>query len=213
MIKQQIRDMYFAVARVATLPAHHRHRMFPHPPTHPEGYYLHLGSGRSYIPGMRNIDGNLLAKKEHWLDLRNGLPFPNDSAFFVYCCHTLEHFYPDDALRLLRDMRRVISPRGTVRIAVPCLEYALRIAAGEVPFDFPRPFADSSAQAINYLFCEGQHKYGYSFALLRQFAEQSGFTHVYNYSAEHGTAPRQYGAVTVGDEQTGSLVVELRKEA
>jgi prepilin-type processing-associated H-X9-DG protein len=209
MIKQQIKDVYFSFVRIVTLPNHYLHRLWPEKPLDPEGYYLHLGSGPKHISGMINIDGNIRQKKELWLDLRNGLPFSDQSAFFVYSCHVLEHFFPDDAQRILREIRRVLKPDGIARIAVPSMEHALDIAAGKACVEFPRPFDDPHAQAINYLFCDGQHKYGYSFGLLKDFALESGFSRVHNYSERDGVAPKQYGKVVVGGEPIGSLVVEL----
>jgi hypothetical protein len=76
---------------------------------------------------------------------------------------------------------------------------------------FPRPFDDHYAQALNYLFCDGQHKYGYSFSLLKTFAEEAGFGHIHNYSAETGVTAKQYGQILVGEEMDGSLVVELAR--
>jgi predicted SAM-dependent methyltransferase len=211
MIKQQLKDIYFGFIRFATWPNHLRNVVWHPKPEQAEGHYLHLGCGTTYIPDMTNIDGNLSQKKDLWLDLRNGLPFPTKSTYFVYCSHTLEHLYPDQAIHLLKEIRRILADEGIARIAVPSLEHALQIAAGSAEFTWPRAFDDKYAQAINYLFCDGQHKYGYSFGLLDQFARSAGFNHVYNYSADSGVAEKQYGKVTVGNEMEGSLVVELQR--
>lgn len=211
MIKQQFKDLYFSMAYLATLPIYYRYRLQPFQLEYPEGFYLHLGSGPKHIVGMINIDGNVRQKKELWLDLRHGLPFPDQSVYFIYSCHVLEHFFPDAALQLLREMHRTLKSYGIVRLAVPSMEWALQIAAGQATSVFPRSFEDSYAQAINYLFCDGQHKYGYSAALLTKFAYQAGFRSVTNYSAQHGVVPRTYGRVTVGDEPAGSLILELRR--
>lgn len=211
MIKQQVKNIYYDVVRWITLPNYYVTRLRMRRPEQPEGFYLHLGCGASYIPGMINIDINLFRKKELWLDLRNDLPFPAHSACFVYCSHVLEHFYPDEALRLLGEIRRVLKEDGIARIAVPCLEHALAIANGSVLSQFPRPFEDAYAQAINYLFCDGQHKYGYSYTLLKKFAQEAGFRSVYEYSAEHAVTTRQYRNIIVGNEPAGSLVVELKR--
>ena len=209
MIRQAVKDIYMQSVRFASLPggvlARFQYRRSPAP----EGHYLHLGCGEHYIKGMINIDGNITRRKDLWWDLRNRLPFGSGTAAFVYCSHTLEHFYPDDALQLLREIRRVLSPAGTCRVVVPSLEYALRIASGEAASNWPRAFADPMAQALNYLFCDGQHRYGYSLSLLTEFAKQAGFSRVIDRSATSGVSPVTYGRVTVGDEPVGSLVVEL----
>jgi len=214
MVRQQIKDRLFLLNRVAVAPsclvARFRYRTPP-----PEGFALHLGCGPHYIPGMINADGNRFRKLDLWLDLRNRLPFPDRSAHLVWCSHTLEHLFPEDALRLLGEIRRVLRDDGVARIAVPCVETALKVARGEFKDSFPRHFDDPLAQMVNYLFVDGQHKYGYSFSLMQVFATQSGFGRVENYSDTSGCAPKSYGppgkAVTVGDEPPGSMVVELRR--
>ncbi len=211
MIRQSIKDAYFGLVRYLSLPstwaAAVRYRLGR--PARPEGYYVHLGCGHTYIDGMINADGNVFRKIDVWLDLRNRLPFPARSCKFVYSSHMLEHMYPDEAIGLLREIRRVLADDGVAHIAVPSMEYALEVARGEGKEDWPRPFADPMAQAINYLFCDGQHKFAYCYDILAQFAREAGFKTITNYSDSHGVASKTYGAVTVGDEPRGSLVVEL----
>ena len=212
MIHQSVKDFYFQAARYLSVPssllAAARFRL--RQPKNPEGFYVHLGCGFKYLDGLINVDGNVFRRIDLWHDLRNRLPFPDKSCAFVYTSHTIEHMFPDEAIRLLSDVKRVLHEGGVVRVAVPSMEYALEIAAGKHVEDWPRPFADPVAQSINYLFCDGQHKYAYNFAVLDTFARAAGFTEVVNYSAEHGVAQQRYGAVEVGDEPVGSLVVELR---
>ncbi|MCI0363667.1 MAG: methyltransferase domain-containing protein, partial [Phycisphaerales bacterium] len=202
-----LKDLYFAAVQFLTMPntmlARLRFRRR-------NALRLHLGCGLHYLPGMINIDGNLLRKKDLWLDLRNPLPFPDRSASLIYCAHTIEHLFPDDAIELLKEMRRVISDDGVVRLAVPSMEYALAIARGEVTVSWPREFRDPLAQAINYLFCDGQHKYGYSWIVLADFAAQAGFTRVSDISNQQ-REKKQYGPIVLGPELTGSLVAELQR--
>jgi hypothetical protein len=89
------------------------------------------------------------------------------------------------------------------------MEYALAVAGGASREDWPRAFDDPMAQAVNYLFCEGQHKYAYNFSILEGFARLAGFSRVENFSAEQGVALKRYGTLEVGNEPAGSLVVEL----
>lgn len=210
MIRQQLKDIYFALNRWAVLPNTWLARARFRNPPDPEGWYLNLGSGGNPRPGMVNIDGNLAVRSNLWLDLRNKLPFATASARFIYCSHTIEHLYPDEALRLLREIRRVLHPgQGVVRLCVPSFEHALAIAAGNATMRYPRPFDDPHAQALNYLFCDGQHKFGYCQALLEQFCRDAGFEHLLPYSQRHGVAPAAYGKITVGDEPEGTLIIEL----
>ena len=52
-------------------------------------------------------------------DLRAPLPLPAGCAEGVFCEHVLEHFKPEDAQAVLRDLRRVLRPGGVLRLIVP----------------------------------------------------------------------------------------------
>jgi len=209
MLSQKLKNAYFAINRYAVLPNTLRSRWrYRNPPA--SGLYLHLGCGANPIEGMINVDGNM-QRSAVWLDLRNPLPFPDESAKVVYCSHVLEHLFPEDAMALLREMRRVLRPDGVIRLATPAMEHALKIARGEAKCTFPRSYQDPLAQAIEYLFCQSQHKYGYSFSLIEEFARDAGFSRVEDYGATHGVAPKSYDHLVLGNEPEGSLVVELRR--
>jgi predicted SAM-dependent methyltransferase len=111
---------------------------------------LHLGCGLNTPEGWLNIDGswNARAAKRPFLkkiikklrlapesrldipwnhdifihDLRNSLPFPDNSFMAVYASHLLEHLYLDEAENLLRECFRVLRPGGILRLVVPDLE-------------------------------------------------------------------------------------------
>jgi predicted SAM-dependent methyltransferase len=213
MIRQSIKDAYFHLVRYLSMPstalARLRYRL--RPPAHPEGHYVHLGCGHKYLPGLINADGNVFQKIDLWIDLRNGLPFPDKSCAVVYSSHTLEHLFPYEAITLLKEIRRVLTDDGVARIAVPSMEYALAVATGGNTEDWPRPFRSPASQAVNYLFCDGQHKYAYTYEILRDFAAEAGFDVITHTSALFGTDPRSYGHVELGDEPEGSLIVDLQR--
>ena len=211
MVPQQIKDMLFAVNRVAVRPNSWLWRARLRGQKGRGRLHVHLGCGEHYIEGMINCDGNLFRKIDQWIDLRVPLPFPDSSALVVYSSHTLEHLYPEEALRLLGEIRRILRPDGVARIAVPDVSYFFKIAEGGATSGWPRRFDDPVGQAVNYLFCDGQHRYAYNAAILSDFARQAGFTDVRHLSEEHGLAPRPYGDVVLGNEPEGTLVVELRR--
>lgn len=207
MLKQSIKDVYFLLNRYLVLP---NTWLLGLKYRNARCLRLHLGCGDDYRAGLLNVDGNLSRRKDAWLDLRNPLPFADRSASLIYCSHTLEHLFPEEAIRLLGELRRVLADNGVVRLAVPSFERCLDIAAGRDVSTWPRQFADPRSQAINYLFCDGQHKYAYCFETLAEFARIAGFSSVANKSEAHGLAAKDYGGVMLGDEPKGSLVVELR---
>ncbi len=212
MHRQQFKDALFAINRYAVIPNLIWKQMrYARRAGKGERFKVHLGCGSKYFEGMINADANLLQRIDLWLDLKNRLPFPDGSVEFLYCSHTLEHLFPDDAIAVLREIRRVLADGGVARIAVPSFERALRIAAGEEEMKFPREFGSHSAQAINYLFCEGQHKYGYSGGVLEAFAKEAGFGTCRVLDDPSSVEARTYSGITVTDEPPGSLVAELQR--
>jgi hypothetical protein len=95
-------------------------------------------------------------------------------------------------------------------VAVPDLDFAFKIARGKAASRWPRDFADHAAQAGNYLFSGGQHKYAYNYALLESFVRQAGFGQVRQLRENGGFSPVPYGDVMLGGEPEGSRVVEAR---
>src|ERR1051326_4261043 len=70
------------------------------------GFRLNLGCGNTALPGWINIG---LYPAPLAMDLRWGLPFGDESVAYVFMAHTLEHFYyPNEALGILTDIRRVL---------------------------------------------------------------------------------------------------------
>lgn len=210
MIRQQVKDVYHILTRFLTLPNYYIAKLRLAFRSNPKGHYLHLACGPVYIPGMINTDVNIFRKTDLWLDLRNGLPCADSSVYFVYFCNAIHHLYPDDAIRLLKEIRRVLRPDGIARVSAPSFEYVLQeIVTGKVQSKWPRAFEEPLAQAINQIFCDGQCKYAYSFGVFDTFARQAGFREVINYSQKYGNQLKRYGDIEVGNEPKTQLVVEL----
>lgn len=102
------------------------------------------------VPGWTSIDGSWQARLAgrpvvarlvsrltgrevgHWpegiecLDVRRGLPFADDTVSVVYSSHMIEHLFRDEAVALLREVRRVLAPEGICRVVVPDLRSMVR---------------------------------------------------------------------------------------
>src|SRR6266513_2402566 len=79
---------------------------------------LHIGCGRTHLPGWVNLDLAGLGADVPW-DLRNRLPLSDQSSEAVFHEHLLEHLPLSGALSLLRECWRVLMPGGIVRVGVP----------------------------------------------------------------------------------------------
>jgi predicted SAM-dependent methyltransferase len=80
---------------------------------------LHLGCGKTFIPGYYHID---IIEFPH-VDLVHSvesLPMIQDnSCDVVYACHILEHFHRKQIVPVLKEWLRILKKDGVLRIAVP----------------------------------------------------------------------------------------------
>jgi len=88
---------------------------------------LNIGCGAHALPGWVNLDLAAHAPGVITHDIRQALPFPENSFAVVYHSHVLEHLPHPDAPRFLRECYRVLRPGGLLRVAVPDLETICRL--------------------------------------------------------------------------------------
>jgi predicted SAM-dependent methyltransferase len=147
---------------------------------------LHLGCGPCLKPGWVNVDMYAPQADLH-LDLREGFPFPDECASFVYCEHFFEHLeYPSPALNFLGDCWRVLKPGGTLSLGVPDTEWpVISYANGDSTyFDLARDrfhpdWCNTRMHSLNYHFRQArEHKYAYDLETLKQALEKAGFVSV-----------------------------------
>ena len=197
----------------------------------PTGLKLHLGSGATRLPGWVNIDAY---PAEMSLDLRWGLPFEPLSADYVFMSHVFEHlYYPEESSSVLRDIHRVLSPGGRLRLIVPDIELCIQAySQNDTMFMENRQqtwawwptaatrledflaYAGAGPRASHFL--EG-HKFGYDFETLAHALTVAGFSDIQRSSymgsqdpvLQVDTASSVAGAQS--DGQFYSLFVEARK--
>lgn len=153
------------------------------------GERLHLGSGPVILPGWVNIDVRPYCGVDRVLDLCEGLPFENVS--YIFAEHFIEHFELDDAQRLVRECRRVLTDDGVLRLTTPNLDwvwatsYASRWTAAsqttaEIDVDAWQ-HDDSAAQdclTLNRAFRAWGHRFLYNRAMLTDLLHRGGFANV-----------------------------------
>lgn len=61
------------------------------------------------------------------VDIRNEFPLGNSCLQYIYCSHVLEHFNRWEALRILKECRRVLVKGGTMRMVVPDIDKLYKI--------------------------------------------------------------------------------------
>lgn len=106
----------------------------------PNRALLQIGSGLNPLPAFENLDFYFAHRgqaKHVGHDLREQLPYADNSFEGVYSEHTLEHMYPAEAIALIREVYRVLKPGGIFRCSVPNLARFVAFYNGEdVPTQF-----------------------------------------------------------------------------
>jgi len=80
---------------------------------------LNAGCGGTILDGWRNMD--IMFTGEDHIDITKPLPFTDNSAEFVVCCHCVEHTLPAQALAFFKECFRILIPGGVMRITVPSI--------------------------------------------------------------------------------------------
>ena len=144
---------------------------------------VHLGPGQEkYLPGWINVDANIIsAKLDVWADLRNRLPFRDNSVDAFYSHHVIEHL-PDLLLPVhFAEMFRCLKPGGVIRVGGPDGENAARkfIEGDRAWFgDFPDRRNSIGGAYVNFIICRNEHLTILSYSYLQELAGAAGFTNV-----------------------------------
>lgn len=158
------------------------------------GMAMHLGSGDKIKEGWVNIDLNPTA--DLTLDLREPLPFPDNTFRIIYSEHLLEHFdYPRDITNLLSECYRVLEPGGIHSFGVPdgeleLLDYITWQNAGPA---LAQLYADEDRANLrwgpswcrtrmdrvnNFMRQNGEHRWCYDEETMRLLLESVGFVEI-----------------------------------
>ena len=87
---------------------------------------LNWGCGGCGEPGWINSDIKSGPRVEHCCDIRQGLPLQNDSIDYAVSVHALQEIPFADVVPVLGELRRVLKPRGVLRLVLPDLEKGIR---------------------------------------------------------------------------------------
>ena len=146
-------------------------------------YKLHIGCGKNIFEDWINIDIEANHPCVDLLcDIRNELPFEDESCSFIYNEHVLEHLTVEEGLFFLKECHRVLQPGGVLRVAMPDLKDVVDNYNSE---NFRDPdwlkwpeyqFIQTRAEAINISFRWWEHKWLYDREELNRRLSEAGFT-------------------------------------
>lgn len=167
--------------------------------------YLDIGCGSNTLTEFINLDYVWHPGVDVCWDLGKGLPFADDTLRGVFSEHCLEHFPLPEAAKLLREMRRVLVPGGTVRLVVPDGELYLRTYVRRLDGDpatrFPYEESERTQAgwtpmvSLNRVFYQDRespfgHRTIYDFQMMQQLLRNAGFDRVVRRGFGEGADPR-----------------------
>ena len=139
----------------------------------------HLGPGQTaYLPGWVNIDANMFTGKcDIWADLRNPLPFRDETVDAVYSHHMVEHL--PDIEGHFKDVYRVLKLGGVYRVGGPNGDSAIKkFAEGDHEWfsDWPDKYDSIGGRFVNFLLCRNEHLTIMTESLLLEMGQRAGFS-------------------------------------
>src|SRR5438477_1860234 len=144
---------------------------------------LHLGSGPLALPGWVNIDNKRYPGVDKVRDVRKGLPYKDVS--FVFAEHFIEHLAYDDALKLMRESRRVLRDDGVLRLSTPNLDW---VWVTHYRLDLTEEEQVLACFALNRAFRGWGHQFLYNERTLRASLLDAGFADIIR--CEYGQSAR-----------------------
>ena len=142
---------------------------------------VHLGPGiNKYVNGWVNVDANMFTGKcDIWADLRNPLPFGNDSVSLMYSHHVVEHL--PDLEKHFRDAFRCLEPGGWYRVGGPNGDCAIKMfLEGRSDWfpDFPDKRVSMGGRLENFIFCRREHLTILTYSFLEELLTEAGFVNL-----------------------------------
>ncbi len=143
--------------------------------------FLNIGCGNCKLNGFINIDLEPTADLQ--LDVRNGLPFDDDSVDGIYSEHFIEHLTQSEAVAFLRECRRILKYEGALRISTPDLSNSVqrylnndwREKSNLDTYGFG--WLNTPCEYLNTAMREWGHKWLYDETEIVRLAKYAGFYH------------------------------------
>ena len=184
------------------------------------GLRVQLGPGQAhYIPGWVNVDANMFsAKCEVWADLRNRLPFRDNTVEAMYSHHVIEHL--PDLRRHFEDVFRCLQPGGIYRFGGPNGDNAIRkFIENDANWfaDFPDSRKSIGGRFENFVFCRQEHLTILTFSHLEEILMAVGFVNLRRCAPTKETSEPEIFNVCLENENEDdmefphTLLIEARK--
>lgn len=171
---------------------------------------LHFGCGHRILEGWVNVDAYSVQNIDYVADLRCKLRLRENSVKYIFSEHVLEHFYRDDAINILKNLRSVMTEGAAIRLIVPDLDfYCSNYVTGDYnKMIIPVPGTSNCCESINNVFYGHFHKYMYDFSSLKSLLDIAGFSDIQRTKYGESNFPALAIDTQLESRATGSLCVE-----
>lgn len=174
---------------------------------------LNWACGPSPVPGWVNSDRVAAPGIDLQCDIRDGLAVPDDTFAYAVSIHGLQDLPYLDLVPALRELRRVLSPGGVLRLALPDLDRSIEAyLRGDpryfyIPDDEVRsPGAKLVVQAVWY----GSTRTPFTWDLVQELCAKAGYARVVR-CAYRRTVSAHAEIVALDNRERESLFVEAFK--
>lgn len=142
---------------------------------------VQLGPGREkYLKGWINVDANTFTGKcDVWTDLRNPLPFHDDTIEAMYSHHVVEHL--PNLQEHFREVYRCLKPGGAYRVGGPNGDSAIKkFFEQDVEWFsiFPDERQSIGGRFENFIFCRQEHLTILTFSFIQELMSNAGFVDI-----------------------------------
>lgn len=174
---------------------------------------LNWGCGTHPTPGWINSDTKDDPGIDLVCDIRDGLPLDDDGLDYVVSVHALPMIPYQELVPVLQELRRIIRPGGTLRLALPDLDGAIQAYLEGDRSHFLVP--DTDEATLSGKFIVHMLWYGYTVTLFtEEFARsvllRAGFTRVH-LCAFQESASGHAGIVELDNREHETFFIEAVK--
>lgn len=163
---------------------------------------LYRLAGSSVFYSFSEYDEIIRRKGLLFYNLKNGVPFKNNSLDVIFTSHFLEHLNEKDGIGVIMGCYRALKPDGIFRILVPDLDFAMGMYKSGKIDEMLRSFFYTSNKYDFHM-----HKYNYNFKTLKERLEKAGFKSIKRVGFKKGNCP----GIDFLDVYVNSLIVECKK--
>ena len=165
---------------------------------------LNLGCGENINREWFNTDITFaIYGKHYYMNATKRYPFPDKSIDYIFSEHMFEHLKLTEAVKMLKECRRVLKKNGVLRITLPCFEFLQDLYQHPEEYtDYIHKATDSSIPEVNEIlpgvyppilvinnfYRDWGHQVIYDYKTLEMLLHKYGFTNIKRcqlYESEH----------------------------